>query len=164
MEFRTETLRGGLARIPDILLRNFTSRALIRKSQSSGMGGRSFNDSICHLSQVGELKHEEGAQDAITELESLMRGPHIGRNSSDNLRISGYLNDIIATRLYGKNKNRQLIWKIAKIKKSLIDFANQVKHEKHWRGKQYQEKKKEIAEKVRKLKLRGRDLHIRWGG
>ena len=69
-----------------------------------------FNDSIGNLSQVGELKREEGAQESITELKSLMRGHHIGRNSSRNLRISGSSDDRIEkTHMYGKNKNRQLI-------------------------------------------------------
>ena len=50
-----------------------------------------FNYFIARLSHVWELKHEEGTQAAITELGSIMRGMHIGRNSSGNLRISGSL-------------------------------------------------------------------------
>ena len=36
--------------------------------------------------------------------------------------------------------------RIKKVKKSIIDFANQVNGEKHWEGKQYQEKKNGIIE------------------
>ena len=63
----------------------------------------------------GESKREEGAQEEVTELKSLMRGQHIEQNSPDSLRISGSLNDRIAkTLIYGKNKNRQLTWKLGR--------------------------------------------------
>ena len=63
-----------------------------------------FNDFAWNLSQVGELGREEGTPEAITELKSLMRGHHIERNSSGNLRISGPANDRISKTLtYGKN-------------------------------------------------------------
>ena len=90
-----------------------------------------------------------------------MRGHHIGRNSSDNVRIYGSLNERIAKTLISGKKNRQSIWKLEKIKKSISDFANQVKGG-EWKEKQYQEKKKEIAGEVRKLKSRGSNLHLRW--
>ena len=62
---------------------------------------------------MGELKRDGGTQEVITELESLMPGHHIGRNSSGNLRISGSLYGRISkTLIYGENKNRQLIWKL----------------------------------------------------
>ena len=89
MEFGTETLRRGRSRMLELPLRNFTSRALIGKSQSLRWGVGAFNDPTWRLSQMEELKHEEGTEEAITELESLMRGQHIVHNSSDNLRISG---------------------------------------------------------------------------
>ena len=38
-----------------------------------------LNDFMAHLSRVGELKHEEGAKEAIAELKSLMRGMHIAK-------------------------------------------------------------------------------------
>ena len=63
-------------------------------------GVEAFNDCIWRLSQVEELQREEGTQDAITESESLMRGKHMGRNSSGNLRISGSSNGRIAGNAY----------------------------------------------------------------
>ena len=62
-----------------------------------------LNDFMGHLSHVGELKHEEGAKEAMSELTSLMRGHHIGRNSAGNLKISGALSGkITKTLLNGK--------------------------------------------------------------
>ena len=51
-------------------------------------GAEALNDSTGHLSQVGGLKREEGTQDAVTELKSLMRVGNIaGGDSEDNSKI-----------------------------------------------------------------------------
>ena len=55
-----------------------------------------YNDAMCHMSKVGGLKHEEGTQDDITELKSLMRGNHIYINSADNSEILGSLSGRIS--------------------------------------------------------------------
>ena len=91
MEFRTEILRRGRARIRDLLIMNFTTRTLITQLQSMRWRVEAFNDFIRRLTQVGGggLQHEEGMREEITELESLMRGHHIEHNSSVNLRIMG---------------------------------------------------------------------------
>ena len=63
------------------------------------MGGvGEFNDFMWSVRQVEGLKHEEGTQEAITELESLMRGRRVGNNSSGNLKNSGSLTGRIAKR------------------------------------------------------------------
>ena len=91
-------------------------------------GVESFNGFVGRLSQVGELKKEEGTTEEITESEYLMRGKRIGRNSSDNLRISGSLNDRISqTLIYGKNIKPPIGLEIEKIKTSLIDFSKKGK-------------------------------------
>ena len=88
------------------------------------MGGvGAVSDSMGHLSQVEELKHEEGAQEEITELKSLMRGHQIGGNSPGNLRISGSLMGRIATTLnYGERK-ALVDLEIGEITKAISDFA-----------------------------------------
>ena len=81
-----------------------------------------FNDCMRHISQVGELKHEAGIKEAITELESLMRGRHIANNSEDNSEISGSLyGRIVKTWIYGKGMKSTVYLEIAKIKKALSD-------------------------------------------
>ena len=58
-----------------------------------------------HLSQEVELNHESGMGEAITELESLTRGHHIGNNWSGSSEISGSLPDRAAeTSIYGKGR------------------------------------------------------------
>ena len=62
-----------------------------------------IDDFVDRLCNMGELKHEEGAKEAMSELTSLMRGHHIGRNSAGNLKISGALSGkITKTLLNGK--------------------------------------------------------------
>ena len=84
-------------------------------------------------------------QEAITELESLMRGQHIGNNSLGNLRISA--DGVEKPPIYEKSR---VDLEIEKIKKALSDFANRVRSG-VWGGdreeKKYQEKEKEIIEK-----------------
>ena len=66
-----------------------------------------FNDFAEHISQAVGLKREEGMWEAVTELESLMRGDHIGNNSMGNSKISGPLSVGIAkTLLYGKERKK----------------------------------------------------------
>ena len=71
-----------------------------RKIAIRELGVVAFNDFIGHLCQVGQLKREEGPQEAITELQCLMRGRNFGRNSSGNLRISGSSGDRILKNAY----------------------------------------------------------------
>ena len=52
-------------------------------------GLEAFNDCTERLSRVGELKRDEGAQEEITELKSLMRGHQLENTSSGSLIISG---------------------------------------------------------------------------
>ena len=72
------------------------------------LGGVSgINDFMEHLSQAEESQREEGENEAIAELKSLMRGHHIGDNSSGNLKMSGSLAERIAeTLIYGKENRR----------------------------------------------------------
>ena len=93
------------------------------------MGGvGALNDFTEHLGSAGELKRGEGTKDAITELKSLIIGHRIGSNSADNAEIPGALSDRTAEALsYGKAKKSGADLKIGKIKKAIIDFANQAK-------------------------------------
>ena len=95
------------------------------------MGGvGAVNDSIRRLSQVGGAKHEERMREAITELESLMLGKHIGHNSPGSLRITDSANGrVTKTLIYGKIKKSPIDLEIAKAKKAIIDFANPAKKE-----------------------------------
>ena len=71
----------------------------------------------------GRIKHEEGMGECITELESLMRGQHIG-NSSGSSKISGSLSAIIVkTSIYGKERKSLVDLEIEKIKKAMGDFT-----------------------------------------
>ena len=100
------------------------------------MGVASINDFTEHICQVGELKHEEGVKDAITEVELLMRGHHIGSNSPDGLKMPGSMDDRIAeTLIYGKGRKSEADLKIGEIKKALIDPAKQSVN-KNWKAKQ----------------------------
>ena len=49
--------------------RGFYDPGLNRQIANREPGVEAFNDFMDHLSQVGELKHEEGMGEAITELE-----------------------------------------------------------------------------------------------
>ena len=64
---------------------------------------------------MGDLKHEEGAKDDIAELESLIIGHRVERNSSGNSEISGSLEAIIVKTLtYGKSEKYDTDFKIGK--------------------------------------------------
>ena len=129
------------------------------------MGVESFNDSIGDLGQVRDSEHEEGSQEGITELGSLMRGDHFGRNSSVNLRVSGSLKGRIAkTRIYGENRKSPIGLEIGEVKKAIRDFAKKGKNGEKWAEKQYRPEKNEILEQLRKLKSRGIDLHFPFSG
>ena len=55
--------------------KEFYAPRINRKIATHEMGGvAAVNDFIWHLRQIGELKREEGTQEAITEFKSLMRG------------------------------------------------------------------------------------------
>ena len=87
-----------------------------------------FNDFMDHLGNVEELKHDEGLKDAILELESLIRGHRMGRNSADNPKITGPLADRIAkTSIYGNRRKSDTDLKIGEIKKAISDFAKHLK-------------------------------------
>ena len=89
---------------------------------------------------MGELKHEEGMRDAITELKSLMHGHHIENNSADNSKISGSMSGrVVETSLYGKGTKSPADSEIEKAKKALIDFSIQVKNGETWEEKKYKE-------------------------
>ena len=75
-----------------------------------------------HLRQVEELKHEEGTQESITELESLTRGHRVGNNSPGNLKIAGSAAENIESDDLWKRKSMVCL-EIGMAKKALIDFA-----------------------------------------
>ena len=158
MEFGTETQRRGRTRTRtlELPIMNFTRRTLTSTLQFARWGVEALNGFIGHLSQVEELQCEEGIQEEITQLRSLIRGRPIENNSSGNLRIYGSLNDWVAkTLIYGKRERKSVVYLgIGKIKKALSDIANPVKNGQNWEGMQYQEKKREIVEKVRMSKSR----------
>ena len=148
MQFWTEIKRRGETRTLDLIPMNFTSRALTAKLLFAIWGVEAFNYFMGHLSQSGELKHEEGMGDSVKELKSLMRGHHIENNSEDNSKISGSLLGRIAkSLLYIKERKESADLEIGEIKKSLGDLAHQVKNGKNWKEKKYNEKKKEIIGK-----------------
>ena len=104
--------------------------------------GGSLNDSMDRLCNMGELKHEEGMEDAILELKSLIRGQRMGSNPADRPEITGSLAGRIAkTLIYGNRRKSDTGLGIGKIKKALTDFAKQSKSETMER-KQYKERKK----------------------
>ena len=86
-----------------------------------------------HIGTVEELRHEEGMQESISELKTLMRGQRIEQNSSDLMKLSGNLGGrITKTLLYGKKGKSPVGLKAEKIKRALKDFAKQAKEEKNW--------------------------------
>ena len=106
-----------------------------------------FNDFMEHLSQSGELKREEGANEAITDLKSLMCGRRIGNNSPGNLKISGALLDRVAkTLIYGNGRKSAADLEFGGIKKALIDLPTHLENGEKWQERQYLEKTKEIIE------------------
>ena len=77
---------------------------------------------------MGELKHEKGTKDAISESESLIRGKRMGRNSAGNPKIPGSLTDrITKTLIYGKQGKSDTDLRIRGAKKALGDFTKQVR-------------------------------------
>ena len=54
------------------------------------MGGvGAFNDFAGRLGNMGDLKRDEGAGDAVAESKSLIRGKRVESNSADNEKIAG---------------------------------------------------------------------------
>ena len=102
-------------------------------------------------------------QEAISELKTLIHGHRIGQNSSDLMKLSGNLGErITKTLLYGKKGKSPVDLKVEKIKRALKDFAKQVKDEKNWKNKQYQERRKKISEKVKGIRAKGGNCHLPW--
>ena len=67
--------------------RGFYDPCLNRRISIHPMGVEEFTDFVEHLSQSGELQREEWMDEAITELQSLMRGHHIAKNSPGDLKF-----------------------------------------------------------------------------
>ena len=79
------------------------------------VGGEAFNDFMEHISQVRELKHDEGMQAAVTELESLMRGHRIGNNSAGNLKFRVLCRaELWKCFFTEKEGNPPLVWKFGR--------------------------------------------------
>ena len=136
----------------------------ISKLRSMSWGGeQAFRDFLDHIGMVEELRYEEGMQESISELKTLMRGQRIEQNSSDLMKLSGNLGErITKTLLYGKKGKSPVDLKVEKIKRALKDFAKQVKDEKNWKNKQYQERRKKISEKVKGIRVKGENCHLPW--
>ena len=125
-------------------VRDFYENDLNQQIAINELGGQAFRDFLDHIGAAGELRNEEGAQESISELKTLMRGQRIDRNSSNLMKLSGNLGErITKTLLYGKKGKSPIDLKVGKIKRALLDFAKLVKDEKNWKYKQYQEKEKE---------------------
>ena len=136
----------------------------ISKLRSMSWGGeQAFRDFLDHIGMVEELRHEEGMQESISELKTLMHGQRIDQNSSNLMKLSGNLGErITKTLLYGKKGKSPIDLKVEKIKRALLDFAKQVKDEKNWKYKQYQERRKKISEKVKGIRVKGENCHLPW--
>ena len=135
----------------------------VSKLRSMSWVGQAFRDFLDHIGMVEELRHEEGMQESISELKTLMHGQRIEQNSSNIMKLSGNLGErITKTLLYGKKGKSPIDLKVEKIKRALKDFAKQVKDEKNWKYKQYQEKRKKISEKVKGIRLKGENCHLPW--
>ena len=52
-------------------------------------GEQAYRDLLDHIGTVEELRREEGMQEAISELKTLMRKQRIEQNSSDLMKLSG---------------------------------------------------------------------------
>ena len=65
----------------------FYEPTLNREIDIRDMGG--VNDFMRRLGEMGDLKHEKGAKEAIVELKSLIHGHRMGRNSAGNSEIPG---------------------------------------------------------------------------
>ena len=112
------------------------------------VGEQAYRDFLDHIGKVEELRREEGTQEAISELKTLMRGQRIEQNSPDLSKLSGNLGGrITKTLLYGKKGKSPVDLKVGEIKSALKDFANQAKEEKNRKNKQYQERGKEFRRK-----------------
>merc|ERR1712112_463862 len=119
-------------------------------------GEQAFRGFLDHIGVV-----EEGMQESISELKTLMRGQRIDQNSSDLTKLSGNLGErITKTLLYGKKGKSPIDLKVEKIKRALKDFAKQAKDEKNWKNKQYQERRKKISEKVKSIRAKGENCHF----
>ena len=97
--------------------------------RETGCVGKAFNDSMAHLWNMGELKHEKGAAESIFGSKSLIHGHRMGSNSAENPKMSVPLADrITKTSIYGKRRKSETDLEIGKIKKALSDFAKQAEN------------------------------------
>ena len=162
MKGRTVIKRRGPTRTRDLPRRNFTNRTLRGKLQFVRWGVEAFNDSMDHLSRVEELNHEGWTQCAITEWASLMLGHLVRNNSSVNLKISCSLKGRISkTLIGGKKKIDGLSWNW-RDKASANWFRQEIKGRGELQRKAISGKEGRNYWKVRKLKSRGSNLHMRW--
>ena len=108
MSFCRETLSLGQIRIRDYLCVGFTKVTSISKLRTMSWGGQAYREFLDHLGRVEELKHEEGAKEAISEIKTLTRRQRIDRNSPDLAKLPGGLAERKQnSSLYGKQVNRQ---------------------------------------------------------
>ena len=78
--------------------------------------------------------------------------------------MSGSLSDIIAkTSIYGKQGKSDIDLRIGGVKKALSDIAEQAKIRNQWKEKKYKESRKEIHEKLKKLKIQEKTNNSPWG-
>ena len=103
----------------------------IGKLRSMSWGGQAYRDYLDHIGKVEELRHEEGTQEAISELKTLTRGQRIGGNSSDLLKLPGNLSEGITKSFFMGRKGIAGRFESREIKRALQDFANRVKDEKN---------------------------------
>ena len=75
---------------PNVLRTSLTSA-----NRYSRGGGDEFNDFVDPLGNLGELKHEKGMEEAISELKSLIQGHRVNSYLPTNTGISGALADRI---------------------------------------------------------------------
>ena len=155
MEFRTVIERRGQIRTLELFPGHFTNRPVTIRLHFARWGWGAFNDFMGNLGKVEELKRDEGARDAISELKSLIRSRLIENNSGGvTQKISGSLSGrILEMLIYGEEQKSAMGLEIGKIKNALSDSPNQVKNGKNWKEKKSKEKKKEIIEnwKIKKL-------------
>ena len=82
----------------------------ISKLRSMSWGEQAYRDFLDHIGKVGELRHEEGTQESISELKTLMRGRRIEQNSSDLMELSGNLSGELRKLFFmiGKGNRRKI--------------------------------------------------------
>lgn len=105
MQFRMgeQTSRTNADKMRNIL--EYCSRELNREIAIRELRGAvAANDYLGYLGQVSALRHEEGILDAISELDSLMRGRHIGYIRGSAQCVSGGMAGRRRTLALGENR------------------------------------------------------------